>query len=73
MLLKVICCQPGSSSDSEELSLSDEDEIDGPDIPACTPLAAFLSFKQETEKRRESQVHLETTGKVTSTFTELLT
>lgn len=46
------------------MSLSDEDEKDGPDIPACTPLAAFLSFKQEAEKRRASQVQLETTGKV---------
>lgn len=60
----MICCQPGSSSDSDEMSLSDEDEKDGPDIPACTPLAAFLSFKQEAEKRRASQVQLETTGKV---------
>lgn len=60
----VFCCHPGSSSDSDEMSLSDEDEKDGPDIPACTPLAAFLSFKQEAEKRRASQVQLETTGKV---------
>lgn len=59
----VICCHPGSSSDSDE-TLSDEDEKDSPDIPACTPLAAFLSFKQESEKRRASQVQLETTGKV---------
>lgn len=57
-------CHPGSSSDSDEMSLSDEEEKDGPDIPACTPLAAFLSFKQESEKRRASQVQLETTGKV---------
>lgn len=62
--VSVICCHPGSSSDSDEMSLSDEDEKDGPDIPACTPLAAFLSFKQEAEKRRASQVQLETTGKV---------
>ncbi|KAM4600314.1 kinesin-like protein KIFC3 [Polymixia lowei] len=54
-----------SSSDSDSLSVSDEDEEDGPDIPACTPLAAFLSFKQEAEKRRTSQVQLETTGKLT--------
>ncbi|XP_051263392.1 kinesin-like protein KIFC3 isoform X2 [Dicentrarchus labrax] len=53
-----------SSSDSDELSLSDEDEKEGPDIPACTPLAAFLSFKQEAEKRRSSQVQLETTAKL---------
>uniref|UniRef100_A0A3B4TS73 Kinesin-like protein KIFC3 n=1 Tax=Seriola dumerili TaxID=41447 RepID=A0A3B4TS73_SERDU len=52
-----------SSSDSDEMSPSDEDEEDGPDIPACTPLAAFLSFKQEAERRRASQVQLETTGK----------
>lgn len=61
----MICCHPGSSSDSDETPLSDEDERDSPDIPACTPLAAFLSFKQESEKRRASQVQLETTGKVT--------
>lgn len=59
-----VCCDPGSSSDSDELSLSEDDEANGTDIPACTPLAAFLSFKQETEKRRTSQVQLETTGKV---------
>ncbi|CAJ1062116.1 kinesin-like protein KIFC3 [Xyrichtys novacula] len=52
------------SSDSDEMSLSDEDEEAGHDIPACTPLAAFLSFKQESEKRRASQVQLETTGKL---------
>lgn len=46
------------------MSLSDEDDKDGPNIPACTPMAAFLSFKQEAEKRRASQVQLETTGKV---------
>lgn len=57
-------CHPGSSSDTDEMS--DEDEEDAPDIPACTPLAAFLSFKQDAEKRRASQVQLETTGKVTS-------
>ncbi|XP_068614148.1 kinesin-like protein KIFC3 [Brachionichthys hirsutus] len=53
-----------SSSDSDELSLSDEDEEDGPEIPTCTPLAAFLSFKQEAEKRRSSQIQPETTAKV---------
>lgn len=57
------CCLPGSGSDSDETSLSDETE-DDPDVPACTPLAAFLSFKQEADKRRASQVQLETTGKV---------
>ncbi|KAM6935715.1 kinesin-like protein KIFC3 [Lycodopsis pacificus] len=52
--------ESSSSSDSDELSLSDEGEVQDPDIPACTPLAAFLSFKQEAEKRRASQVQLET-------------
>ncbi|XP_062847647.1 kinesin-like protein KIFC3 [Trichomycterus rosablanca] len=48
-----------SSSDSDELSLSDEDDDieDTYAIPAKTPMAAFLSFKQETEKRRASSVH----------------
>ncbi|KAM8825971.1 kinesin-like protein KIFC3 [Synchiropus picturatus] len=54
-----------SSSSSDDLSLSDEEEEAGPDIPACTPLAAFLSFKQESEKRKASQVQLEPTGKLT--------
>ncbi|XP_010882733.2 kinesin-like protein KIFC3 [Esox lucius] len=61
-----------SSSDSDSLSMSDEEgDCDGgggrqvPDIPACTPLGAFLSFKQENEKRREAQVQLETAGKLT--------
>ncbi|MED6237117.1 hypothetical protein ATANTOWER_019203, partial [Ataeniobius toweri] len=53
--------ESSSSCDSDELS--DEDQ-DTSDIPACTPLAAFLSFKQEAEKRRASQVHLEATGKL---------
>lgn len=57
-------CDQGSSSDSDEMSMSDEEDEDGPTIPACTPLASFLSFKHEAEKRRASQVHLETTGKV---------
>lgn len=61
----MICFHPGSSSDSDEMSLSDEGEAEGPDIPACTPLAAFLSFKHEAEKTRASQVQVETTGKVT--------
>ncbi|XP_060906490.1 kinesin-like protein KIFC3 [Labrus mixtus] len=56
--------ESSSSSDSDEMSLSDEDGEDGPDIPACTPLAAFLSFKQESERRRASQVQVETTGKL---------
>ncbi|KAM9806976.1 kinesin-like protein KIFC3 [Syngnathus typhle] len=53
-----------SSSESDDMSLSDEDEQDGTDVPACTPLAAFLSFKQETDKRKNSQAHLETSGKL---------
>ncbi|XP_047216751.1 kinesin-like protein KIFC3 isoform X1 [Girardinichthys multiradiatus] len=53
--------ESSSSCDSDELS--DEDQ-DTSDIPACTPLAAFLSFKQEAEKRRASQVQLEATGKL---------
>ncbi|CAB1427707.1 unnamed protein product [Pleuronectes platessa] len=56
--------ESSSSSDSDELSPNEEDEEVGPDLPACTPLAAFLSFKQEAEKRRVSQVQLETTGKL---------
>lgn len=65
-IASVIFCHQDSSSDSDEISLSDEedDDDDGPAIPACTPLASFLSFKQEAEKRRTSQVQLETTGKV---------
>lgn len=63
-LFTLTSCHQGSSSDSDELSLSDEEDEDGPNIPACTPLASFLSFKQEAEKRRASQVHVETTGKV---------
>ncbi|XP_056142615.1 kinesin-like protein KIFC3 [Lampris incognitus] len=59
------CSDSSSSSDSDGLSLSDEDEDGSPDIPACTPLGAFLSFKQEAEKRRASQVQLETAGKLT--------
>ncbi|KAJ0000347.1 hypothetical protein NQD34_012189 [Periophthalmus magnuspinnatus] len=54
-----------SDSDSDELSPSDEDDADGTDLPACTPLAAFLSFKQEAEQRRTSQHHLETAAKIT--------
>ncbi|KAM9723994.1 kinesin-like protein KIFC3 [Menidia menidia] len=54
--------ESSSSSDSDELS--DEIEDNASDIPACTPLAAFLTFKQETEKRKASQAHLETAGKL---------
>ncbi|XP_072250476.1 kinesin-like protein KIFC3 [Leuresthes tenuis] len=54
--------ESSSSSDSDELS--DDDEDDASDIPACTPLAAFLTFKQEAEKRRASQAHVETTAKL---------
>ncbi|KTG43560.1 hypothetical protein cypCar_00007546, partial [Cyprinus carpio] len=43
-----------SSSDSDGTSLSDEDDEfdEGHGLPAKTPLTAFLSFKQEAEKRR---------------------
>ncbi|XP_013864244.1 kinesin-like protein KIFC3 [Austrofundulus limnaeus] len=54
--------ESSSSSDGEEPS--DEDEDDAPDVPARTPLAAFLSFRQEAERSRASQVHQETTGKL---------
>lgn len=57
--------ESSSSSDSDELSLSDGDDADGADLPACTPLAAFLSFKQEAEQRRTSQHQLEATAKIT--------
>ncbi|KAF7708451.1 kinesin-like protein KIFC3 [Silurus meridionalis] len=54
-----------SSSDSDELSNSDEDgDIDDSYAVPKTPLAAFLSFKEETEKRRVSSVHTETGEKV---------
>ncbi|KAK2844493.1 hypothetical protein Q5P01_011152 [Channa striata] len=33
--------ESSSSSDSDEMSLSDEEDKDGLDIPACTPLASF--------------------------------
>ncbi|XP_057689565.1 kinesin-like protein KIFC3 [Corythoichthys intestinalis] len=51
-----------SSSDSDDMSLSDDDEQY--EVPACTPLAAFLSFKQESDKKRTSQGQMETTGKL---------
>ncbi|KAL7875315.1 hypothetical protein SRHO_G00062850 [Serrasalmus rhombeus] len=49
------------SSDSDASCLSDEDDdIDeGHATPAKTPLAAFLSFKQETERRRTSSAPAE--------------
>ncbi|KAJ8415823.1 hypothetical protein AAFF_G00403800 [Aldrovandia affinis] len=55
-----------SSSDSDGLSPSEEDEdgTDEPGVIASTPLASFLSFKQEVEKRRVSNVPLEAGGKV---------
>uniref|UniRef100_M4AI28 Si:ch211-257p13.3 n=1 Tax=Xiphophorus maculatus TaxID=8083 RepID=M4AI28_XIPMA len=53
---KKSCARFSESSSSDSDELSDEDEDNAPDIPACTPLAAFLSFKQETEKRRASQL-----------------
>uniref|UniRef100_A0A3Q3AR16 Kinesin-like protein KIFC3 n=1 Tax=Kryptolebias marmoratus TaxID=37003 RepID=A0A3Q3AR16_KRYMA len=55
---KKACARFGSSSDSDELSDEDEDDTSG--LPACTPLAAFLSFKQDAEKSRASEVQLET-------------
>ncbi|XP_028325818.1 kinesin-like protein KIFC3 [Gouania willdenowi] len=55
--------ESSSSSDSDELN-EEEEEEEPPDFPACTPLASFLSFKQEAEKRRASQIQLETTGKL---------
>uniref|UniRef100_A0A3P8SKM4 Kinesin-like protein KIFC3 n=1 Tax=Amphiprion percula TaxID=161767 RepID=A0A3P8SKM4_AMPPE len=61
---KKACARFSESSSSDSDELSEEDEKEGPDIPACTPLAAFLSFKQEAERRRASQVQLETTGKL---------
>uniref|UniRef100_A0A3B4ZNV2 Kinesin-like protein KIFC3 n=1 Tax=Stegastes partitus TaxID=144197 RepID=A0A3B4ZNV2_9TELE len=61
---KKACARLSESSSSDSDEVSEEDEAEGPDIPACTPLAAFLSFKQEAEKRRASQVQLETTGKL---------
>ncbi|KAG9337762.1 hypothetical protein JZ751_028260 [Albula glossodonta] len=56
---------PGSSSDSDGLSLSDEDDgcDEEPGVIASTPLAAFLSFKQEAEKRKASHDPLEAGGK----------
>ncbi|KAI1886213.1 hypothetical protein AGOR_G00211680 [Albula goreensis] len=55
-----------SSSDSDGLSLSDEDDgcDEEPGVIASTPLAAFLSFKQEAEKRKASHDPLEAGGKV---------
>ncbi|CAM4698808.1 hypothetical protein PO909_009133 [Leuciscus waleckii] len=56
-----------SSSDSDGASLSDEnDEFDeGHGLPAKTPLTAFLSFKQEAEKRRATNSPTEPSEKVT--------
>ncbi|KAM9783240.1 kinesin-like protein KIFC3 [Neosynchiropus ocellatus] len=52
-------------SDSSSSSDDEDDEDDGPGTPARTPLAAFLSFKQESEKSKASQVQLEPSGKLT--------
>nr|XP_023680070.1 kinesin-like protein KIFC3 isoform X1 [Paramormyrops kingsleyae] len=57
----------GSSSDSDGLSDEEEDDDDGdqdPGAAASTPLAAFLSFKQEADRRTGSQGSLEHGGKV---------
>ncbi|XP_062387472.1 kinesin-like protein KIFC3 [Sardina pilchardus] len=58
--------ESSSSSDSDGLSLSEEDDDGGEDLalPARTPMAAFLSFKQEAEKRRASTVQLDVGEKV---------
>ncbi|XP_018596147.2 kinesin-like protein KIFC3 [Scleropages formosus] len=57
----------GSSGDSDGLSDEEEDDDcaveEDPGAVASTPLAAFLSFKQEAEKRRASHALLETGGK----------
>ncbi|XP_052475367.1 kinesin-like protein KIFC3 [Carassius gibelio] len=56
-----------SSSDSDGTSLSDEDDElnEGHGLPAKTPLTAFLSFKQEAEKRRATNSPAEPNEKVT--------
>ncbi|XP_051577430.1 kinesin-like protein KIFC3 [Myxocyprinus asiaticus] len=56
--------ESSSSSDSDEMSRSDEDDDfdEGHGMSAKTPLAAFLSFKQEAEKR---SVQTEPSEKVT--------
>ncbi|XP_067258555.1 kinesin-like protein KIFC3 isoform X2 [Chanodichthys erythropterus] len=56
-----------SSSDSDGTSLSDEDDEfdEGHGLPAKTPLTAFLSFKQEAEKRRATNSPTEPSEKVT--------
>lgn len=46
------------------MSDEDDDISDTYAVPAKTPLATFLSFKQETEKRRASCVHTNTAEKV---------
>ncbi|KAG1949035.1 kinesin-like protein KIFC3 [Pimephales promelas] len=56
-----------SSSESDGASLSDEDDEfdEGHGLPAKTPLTAFLSFKQEAEKRRATNSPTEPSEKVT--------
>ncbi|KAI2655429.1 Kinesin-like protein KIFC3 [Labeo rohita] len=56
-----------SSSDSDGTSLSDEDDEfdEAHGLPAKTPLTAFLSFKQEAEKRRATNSPAEPNEKVT--------
>ncbi|KAF4103420.1 hypothetical protein G5714_016303 [Onychostoma macrolepis] len=56
-----------SSGDSDGTSLSDEDDefVEGHGLPAKTPLTAFLSFKQEAEKRRATNSPAEPNEKVT--------
>ncbi|XP_076826891.1 kinesin-like protein KIFC3 [Brachyhypopomus gauderio] len=63
----VVSDTSSSSSDSDGPSLSDEDDDDVNDaraMPAVTPLGAFLSFKQETERKRASGGHHEAGEKV---------
>ncbi|XP_051720352.1 kinesin-like protein KIFC3 [Ctenopharyngodon idella] len=56
-----------SSSDSDGTSVSDEDDEfdEGHGLPTKTPLTAFLSFKQEAEKRRATNSPTEPSEKVT--------
>lgn len=65
----------GSSSDSDSPSLSEEDDDwdENLAMPAKTPLAAFLSFKQEAERRRASTVQLDVGEKVEQGFHTITT
>lgn len=62
-----LCRYAGSSSDSDDLSDEEEDGDDGSQdlgAAASTPLAAFLSFKQEADRTTGFQGSLEHGGKV---------